>query len=109
MWDKNRNFPEINNDNNGESLLLINTEKGREIFEAIKDRLHYFKTTVDRLMQPNLREPSKIHSQAKQFAEHYEKYGFEQTLKHFAFIGWRFRMKQLKNKVARIIKKCKKK
>jgi len=105
MWDKNRNFPEINNDNNGESLLLVNSKKGRTIFDVIKDKLDYFQTTIDKVMQAHLREPSKFHPQAKQFAEYYEKYGFKCTMERFAFIGWRFQMKQLKTKLVRMIKK----
>lgn len=105
FWDRGNNFPDVNKDDKGESLLLINTEKGREIFNAVKDKLDYFQTTPDKVMQTRLREPSKIHPQAKRFAEYYEKHGFLQTLRHFGFIGWRFQMKQLKNKIIKIIKK----
>lgn len=105
LWDRGHNFPDVNKDDKGESLLLINTEKGRELFEAIKDKLYCFQTTIDKVMQAHLREPSKFHPKAKLFAEYYEKYGFEQTLKRFGFIGWRFQIKQLKIKAVRIIKK----
>ena len=56
-------------------------------------------------MQTHLREPSKIHPQAKQFAKYYEKYGFEHTMKLFGFMGWRFQLKLLKTKLVRMIKK----
>lgn len=105
FWDRGHNFPDVNKDNKGESLLLVNTEKGREIFEAAKGKLDYFQTTIDKVMQGHLREPSKIHPQATQFVDYYEKYGFERTMKHFGFIGWRFQMKQLKKKITKIIKK----
>jgi len=105
FWDRGHNFPDINKDNKGESLLLINTVKGREIFEAVKDNLDYFQTTTDKVMQTHLREPSKIHPKAKQFAEYYEKYGFEPTMRRFAFMGWRFQMKQLKFRIVKTIKK----
>lgn len=105
LWDRGHNFPDVNKDDKGESLLLINTEKGRVLFEAIKDKLDCFQTTIDKVMQAHLREPSKFHPKAKQFAEYYEKYGFERALKRFGFIGWRFQIKQLKIKTVRIIKK----
>ena len=105
LWDRGHNFPDINKDNKGESLLLINTEKGREIFDAVKDKLDYFQTTTDKVMQAHLREPSKIHPQAKKFADSYEKYGFKHTMERFAFMGWRFQLKQLRNKIIKIIKK----
>ena len=93
MWDKKKNFPEINNDNKGESLLLINTEKGREIFEAIKDGLQYFKTTVDKLMQPNLKSPSKINPKRTQFEIDYTNSGFYKTISKYGFIGWKAEIK----------------
>lgn len=105
FWDRGHNFPDVNKDNKGESLLLINTEKGREIFDAVKAKLDYFQTTPDKVMQTHLREPSKIHPQAKQFERYYEKYGFEQTMKHFGFIGWRFKISQVKKRVTRILKR----
>lgn len=105
LWDRGHNFPNVNKDDKGESLLLINTEKGREIFETVKDKLDHFQTTTDKVMQTHLREPSKIHPQAKQFVEYYEKYGFEPTMKRFGFMGWRHQMKQLKSKIVKIIKK----
>lgn len=99
FWDRGNNFPEVNKDNKGESLLLINTEKGRAIFDAVKDKLDYFQTTPDKIMQTHLREPTKIHPQAKQFGKYYEKYGFDRTMKHFGFIGWRYKMSQLMKRI----------
>lgn len=108
FWDRGHHFPEVNKDNKGESLLLINTEKGREIFDAVKDRLDYFPTVTDKVMQTHLREPSKIHPQAKQFEEYYAKYGFEPTMRRFGFIGWRYNVKRLKKRIVNIIQKCRK-
>ncbi len=108
FWDRGHHFPEVNKDNKGESLLLINTEKGREIFDAVKDRLDYFQTTTDKVMQTHLREPSKVHPQAKQFEEYYAKYGFEPTMRHFGFMGWRYNIKRLKKRIVSIIQKCRK-
>ena len=105
LWDRGHNFPEVNKDDKGESLLLINTEKGREIFDAVKDKLDYFQTTTDKVMQSHLREPSKIHPQAKQFEEYYAKYGFERTMKHFGFIGWRYNIKIIKKRLYGIIRR----
>lgn len=109
FWDRGNKFPNINNDNKGESLLLINTEKGRAIFEAIKYKLDCFQTTIDKVMQTHLREPSKIHPQVNQFEDYYEKYGFEKTMKHFGFIGWRYKVKEIKKSISCIIRTVKKK
>ena len=109
FWDKSHNFPDINKDNKGESLLLISTNRGREIFETIKDKLDYFQTTIDKVMQVHLREPSKIHPKAEQFVEYYEKYGFERTLRHFAFMGWRYKISEKEKTLKKYIHKIKRK
>jgi hypothetical protein len=104
FWDRGHNFPEVNKDDKGESLLLVNSEKGREIFDAVKDKLDYFQTTIDKVMQTHLREPSKIHPQAKQFVEYYAKYGFERTMKRFGFIGWRHNIKEIIKKIRKFVR-----
>ena len=107
FWDRGHNFPDINKDDKGESLLLINTGKGREIFDVVKDKLDYFQTTLDKVMQTHLREPSKIHPRAKEFEQYYGKYGFERTMKHFGFIGWRYKIKEIRKGLRTIIRKNK--
>jgi coenzyme F420-reducing hydrogenase beta subunit len=104
MWDKENNFPDINKDNKGESLLLINTEKGRVIFNTIKDDLHFFQTTVDKLMQPNLKTPSKINSKRIQFEIDYKNYGFEKTMKCYGYIGWKVLVKRILREVLKVKK-----
>lgn len=44
----------------GVSLILINTEKGKRIFDIISDRINYIKTDIDKASQKNmnLRHPS---------------------------------------------------
>ena len=104
FWDRANNFPDVNKDDKGESLLLINTEKGREIFEAVKDRLDYFQTTTDKVMQTHLREPSKIHPQRMQFEADYKRYGFEHAMKRFGLMGWKYDFYKLKKQVKKILK-----
>ncbi|MBQ3806273.1 MAG: Coenzyme F420 hydrogenase/dehydrogenase, beta subunit C-terminal domain [Prevotella sp.] len=108
MWDKENYFPKINNDNKGESLLLINTEKGREIFEAIKDGLQNFKTTVAKLMQPNLKSPSKINPKRIHFEKDYINSGFYKTIRKYGFIGWKAEIKSVIKIISRIKRKIKK-
>ena len=53
-FDSNRKY-------NGVSLIIVNTIKGRQMFEAIKDDLYYEVRTMDLAMslQKNLNEPSQ--------------------------------------------------
>jgi hypothetical protein len=74
----------------------------------VKDRLYYFQTTTDKVMQTHLCEPSRIHPQAKLFEKYYIQHSFEPTMKHFGFIGWRFKVNEIKKKIRKFVRRIKK-
>ena len=51
-WGIDNIHPEMNDDR-GTSLLIINSEKGKELFELIKGNLKYVKTNVDEAIKYN--------------------------------------------------------
>ena len=65
FWGWEKQDPTFNIDNKGVNLLLINTEKGRRLFEAIKPNLEVIIASPNAYLQPNLRKPSKIHKNRK--------------------------------------------
>ncbi len=77
FWGWEKTGSTINQDNKGVNLILINTEKGREIFDAIKDRLKIVEATSDAYMQPNLQRPTPMHRERMRLEKDYKKYGFE--------------------------------
>lgn len=56
-WGIENNAPEFDDDK-GVNLILIHTDKGKQVFEAIKENLFYRKTELSTSMQPNLSSPS---------------------------------------------------
>lgn len=89
FWDRSNKYPYVNSDDKGESLLLVNTEKGREIFDKIKENLDFIRTSTENVMQVHLQKPSDINSNRMKFEQYYIDYGFEKALRKFGFIGWR--------------------
>lgn len=77
FWGWEKDDVSINADDKGLNLVLINTPKGREMFEAIRDRLTVINATPNAFMQPNLQHPSVIHRKRNQFEKDYVKNGFE--------------------------------
>lgn len=77
FWGWEKDDASINADDKGLNLVLINTPKGRELFEAIRDRLTVINATPNAFMQPNLQHPSVIHRKRNQFEKDYVKNGFE--------------------------------
>lgn len=77
FWGWEKTGSSINQDNKGVNLVLINTEKGREIFGTIKDRLEIVDARPDAYMQPNLQRPTPMHRERMRLEKDYKKYGFE--------------------------------
>lgn len=90
-WEKtNLNF---NADDKGCSLVLLNTEKGRKLFEAVKDGMNIFPANLDDCLQPNMMHPTEIHPKREQFEEEYLKRGFKYVYFKYGEEGWRHKVK----------------
>lgn len=102
FWGWEKTNSDFNKDNKGVSLLLINTEKGKSLFENIKDKLYTFRAKLEDCLQPNLKQASAINLHSLEFEKLYEKYGFKYVLRRFTNIGMKNRtkiyIKRIKNK-----------
>ncbi len=107
FWGWEKTDPTFNADDKGCSLVLINTEKGRKLFESVKERLNTIPANLEDCMQPNLRHPSVIDPRRDQFEREYAQKGFEYVYFKYGEEGWRYKLKPaiLKRKIKNIIKK----
>lgn len=107
FWGWEKTSPDFNKDDKGCSLIFINTEKGKILFESVKDRLSYFPAKVENCLQPNMIHPSVIHPKREQFEEEYAKKGFKYVYFKYGEDGWRYKIglikKKLYNKIKRIL------
>lgn len=73
--DKNSNLAPVEK---GVSMVLVNTDKGTEFFESVKESISFIPETIENVIRVNsqLQEPSPLHSYRKKFMEIYEKDGF---------------------------------
>lgn len=97
----NKNF----NDNRGVSLVLVNNEKGQELFEQTKYKLNYIECEINQCMQPNLRKPTEKPNCRQNFWDDYEKKGFNYILKQYTNYGLKNKTKNIYNKIINKIKK----
>lgn len=97
FWGVEKTNTEINKDNKGVSLLLVNTDKGRRVLEEIKNKLYLISAKLDDCLQPNLMHPTIVSAKSKEFELFYIKYGFIYVLKKYTKVG-------LKNKLINNIK-----
>lgn len=104
FWGWEKTDPTFNADDKGVSLVLINTEKGRKLFEAVKDNMNIIPVKLENCLQPNLQHPSIIHPKRMAFERDYARKGFEYVMKKYGDMGWRYQVRRILGKVKRIMK-----
>lgn len=103
FWGWEKTNPHLNEDDRGISLVLLNTPKGKKIFEAVKKQLDVVPVNIANAMQANLRHPSAIHPDRMKFEEDYIKYGFKHVMCKYGDMGWkwqlRYKLRYIKNMI----------
>lgn len=89
----------FNDDDKGVSLVLLNTEKGKQLFEKANKGLEIKKVDINDCLQPNLQYPSIIHPKRNQFEDDYKKHGFKYVFNRYGEAGWRFKIKRIAKRI----------
>lgn len=95
FWGIERIAPELEKENKGVSLVLINNEKGKQIFESIKPKIKYICCNTENCLQPNLQYPTIMNTKNTAFEEEYLKYGFEYVAKKYGNLGLKYALLDL--------------
>ena len=93
------------------SLVLLNTEKGRKLFDAVQDRMNTIPAELDKCLQPNMQHPSEMHPLSDNFFSDYSQKGFKYVMwkygENYPPTFLRKNSKRLLDKIKRFIKKMK--
>lgn len=112
FWGWEKSNPDMNKDDKGISLILVNTNKGARHIEQIKNKILSFPVNIEQALQPNLQSPSSVHPGREQFEKDYERFGFEKSMSRHALIGWKHDvvriMDRIKRKVHNVARKFRK-
>ncbi len=97
-------------DGKGLSLVFVNSEKGRLLFDNVLPNTAVFdKVNLNECMQPQLQYPSSLNPKFRNFISDYERNGFLYVAQKYGDMGWRFKKKQaietIKNYIRIILKK----
>jgi coenzyme F420-reducing hydrogenase beta subunit len=82
FWGIEKTMPELDDDK-GISLVLINTHKGKIIFDEIKENLEVWECNIQDCLQPNLIKPTKRPEKREQFWQEYYDNGFKHIAKKY--------------------------
>lgn len=92
FWGWEKTDPDINKDDKGISLLLVNTGKGRQLLESAKHDLILLPARLEDCLQPNLQHPTRMHPARDKFERLYARKGFLCAMRRYGDIGWRYRI-----------------
>lgn len=83
----------------GVSLVLLNTENGKELFRKIKNNFTYIETDKISCLQPQLQKPAEISSCRERFWYDYRKKGYGFLIKKYSNHSLKAKIKKLLIKV----------
>lgn len=90
-WGISREYPDFD-DNKGVSLVLLNSQKGMEIFNR-GENIDYIEVEIGKLLQPPLRENWEMPREYKEFWEFYQKHSFAKVRDKYIYGDIRFYQK----------------
>lgn len=68
----------------GNSLVLVHTERGLNLFEEIKDKIEWRESNIKDCLQPNLVKPTERSIKREEFWRDYQKGGIDKIIKKYA-------------------------
>lgn len=86
FWGISKTIPSFD-DAKGVSLVIINTQKGKKIFDAVSDNLILAESCIENALQPNLKSPTKMPENYSCFWDEYCKNGFDFVAKKYACVS----------------------
>lgn len=101
FWGYEKVVPEFNKDDKGVSVLIVSTEKGKQMLEASSKDLNLIPVEASAVYQPNLHHPTPDSPLRDKFEEDYVKHGYQYVLSHYGNSGWRYKLKFFRDKLRR--------
>ena len=83
FWGWENIVPDMNSDNNGVSLVLLNSVKGKDLFEKANSRLDIIEVDIKDCLQKNLCVPTPAHPYRNEFEQLYKKKGFVLAMRKY--------------------------
>ena len=88
----------LNSDDKGISLLICNTDKGKQLIDNVIDSVKIMPVEQEKCIQPNLQNPSIFNSNYVQFEKDYIERGFKYIARKYGDLGMNYLFKRLKQK-----------
>lgn len=100
FWSIEETIPEFY-DPRGNSLFLLHTDRGKKLFDHIKNNLNYCLSDTKQCWQKNLESPTPVSEHRHEFWEDYQREGIQFIMKKYGKIPLK---RKVKNKLLRIMR-----
>lgn len=99
FWHIEETIPDFY-DPNGNSLFLIHTDRGEQLFNSIKDDLDYCQSDTKQCWQKNLEAPTPVSEHRQEFWKDYQREGIEFIMRKYGNVSLKTKVK---NKIIKIL------
>ena len=99
FWHMEKSMPDFV-DEMGTSLVLIHTERGKELFDEIKEKLDLRESNTTDCWQLNLQEPTKPSEIRRKFWRDYRKHGIDYCMEPYGSVPL---MRRIERKLKKIL------
>ena len=103
FWGWEKACPSFNEDDKGCSLVLINSSRGKDWFDGVKDQLHFVEVTLQLCIQPNLQCPTSENPLRSQFEDDYRRKGFKYVMCRYGEVGIKYHYRRVSRFIKRLI------
>lgn len=88
-WGIEKTRPDLWNDNEGISMVLVQTDKGKDLLDSVvkAGSVDIVELQPEELIQPQMKHPSPVPYQKEKFWKDYHRYSFERILKKYTEYG----------------------
>ncbi len=94
FWGLDKVKPELDKEDKGVSLVIVNTQKGVSLFNKIKASVNCFDSNISECLQPNLEKPTAPNPMCKQFEQDYSDYGFDYIARKYGTLNFKYHLKE---------------
>ena len=96
FWGWEKSVPDMNSDDKGISLVLLNTNKGISTFNSVTQKMIVKEVDIRNCLQNTLQFPSLPHPLRNEFESDYKKHGFKFVISKYLYHSF---MRKLINKI----------
>jgi coenzyme F420-reducing hydrogenase beta subunit len=88
-WGVERISADFNSGNSGVSLVIVNTDNGKKLFDVVKSKIDYLESNAKNCSQPRLEHPTEFSVARNEFWNDYYKHGFIYIGKKYGDLGFK--------------------